>query len=388
MNAGPERATQTDERPRALIVTFGSISEPRHGLGVRARSIAEALVDLGVRVSVISHEEPAGARLDALDAIHVLSRPLRLGWSTELAREVRLRAPEFDVIVVESALLLPAVVAGRPRAPIILDESECETLHYSRLEPTLNNRLRRFVWHWIERWGVRRADVVIAVSETEGDWWIRLFPRSSDKLAVVNHRSLARPIPHREARRQLENLCGRRLHSSALVFVGNLGAKHNAAAAEWLERDLVPALPSDCSLVLAGPGTQALSRRDRTNADVVCLGVVPDIDVVIAAADICLAPLAAGAGVKTKVLDYLAHGRVVVATPAATEGLEDAPGVHTVELDRFAACLLDQLSSPEDESAARSREQRQKAWVRDRHGRDRVAEQLRAALARVAVVPS
>lgn len=374
-----------DERPRALVVTFGSVLDPRSGWGVRARSVVEALADLGLRVSVISHYEPAGILPSSIDAIHILRRTLHLGWSRELVREARLRAREADVIIVESALLLPAVQAGRPTAPILWDTTECETLHYSRLEPTLSHRLRGFVWRQIERWAVRHTDLVIAISETDVGWWTRLFPASSRKLVVVPHRSLAQPTPYDDARPRLEHLCNGPLRGPALLFVGNLAAKHNAAAAEWLAAELAPHLPADCSLVLAGPGTETVCARDRTRARVVCLGGVPDIDVVIAGADVCLAPLAAGAGVKTKVLDYLAHGKVVLATPVAMEGLEGAPGVHTAELEHFAARLLDYLSGCEDRDAARRRAQSQRAWVRARHGPEQVADRLRAALERVEV---
>jgi O-antigen biosynthesis protein len=132
--------------------------------------------------------------------------------------------------------------------------------------------------------------------------------------------------------------------------------------------------------VLAGSGTEAMSIRDQSSAPVVCLGEVPDIDIVIAGADTCLAPLAAGAGVKTKVLDYLTHGKVVLATPVAMEGLDGAPGVHIAELDQFSACVLDHLSRFEEDDAARRRAETQRAWVHANYSAARVREQLRETL--------
>jgi glycosyltransferase involved in cell wall biosynthesis len=118
---------------------------------------------------------------------------------------------------------------------------------------------------------------------------------------------------------------------------------------------------------------------------IICLGDVPDIDTVIAAADVCLAPLAAGAGVKTKVLDYIAHGRPVLATPVAIEGIEDAPGVSTAELQQFGARLAELLSRHDDAGEEQNRQQAQQFWIRDRHGGDRVAEQWRTAFKRVGI---
>lgn len=372
------------KRPRALVVTFGPIVDPRGGWGVRARSVVDALAELGLLTAVISHSEPPGAQSASIDALHVLERKLHLGWSWELVREVRRRASQADVIVVESALLLPAVQAARPTAPIIWDTTECETLHYSRMERTWNHRLRRFVWREIERWAVKQTDVVVAISETELLSWTRLFPASREKLVVVPHQTRARPNPDAEVRRGLEDLCDRPLPGPVALFVGNLAAKHNVAAANWLVLQLAPQLPADCTLVLAGPGTEKL--RTRADRCVVCLGGVPDIDLVITAADVCLAPLAAGAGVKTKVLDYLAHGKIVLATPVAMEGLEGAPGVYTADLQSFTTRLLDLLPRQENDEALSRRADTQRSWVRARHGPDQVAHGLAIALERVGVM--
>jgi Glycosyl transferases group 1/Glycosyltransferase Family 4 len=381
-------AAPTSERrsARALLITFGPVLNPQGGLGVRARSVLEALSDLGLRTSVISHYEDS---LDGLPAdvgtFYVLRRRLRLGWSWELARVARDLANEADVVIVESALLLPALRVGRPTTPIVWDTNECETLHYSRLKWTLSNRLRLFVWREIERWAVRWTHVIVAVSETEATWWARLFPQSNDKLVVVRHRTLAEPVDASEARKTLQQLCRRELDGPVLLFVGTLAAKHNAAAANWLVDELAPSLPPTCILVLAGPGTERVRIRRPTKAQVIRLGPVPKIDAVIAGADACLAPLEAGAGVKTKVLHYLAHGKLVLATPVATEGLEGAPGVRVAQLEDFTAQVSDFLNRPEDVDAARRRAQRQRDWIEREFGAERVHDQLREALRRVGV---
>jgi glycosyltransferase involved in cell wall biosynthesis len=241
------------------------------------------------------------------------------------------------------------------------------------------NRVRGFVWKLIERSSVARADVIVAISETEADWWRRLFPKSQNKLVVVDHSSRAKQIAFEPARVDLERLCGMPLRGPVLLFVGNLLGKHNAVAAQWLVESLAPRLPAECSLVLAGPGTEAVTARV-SDAIVCTLGGVTDIDTVVAGADMCLAPLAAGAGVKTKVLHYLAHGKPVVATPVALEGILDPPGVHEAGLDEFLRVIIDWISRGEDPVARRRREALQRAWVRERYGPDRVAEQWRDAL--------
>jgi glycosyltransferase involved in cell wall biosynthesis len=374
MTAAPSASVR-----RALFVTYGSVVNPRHGGAVRACAALDALARLGFRSTVISHSESDGMRSPSIDELHVLRSPLRLGWSTELVRAVRAHKDRAEVIIVESALLLPAVRVARPRAPIVWDTNECETLHYSRVPSSPINRLRGFVWQLIERSSVARADVIVAISETEAEWWRRLFPKSRNKLVVVDHSFGAHQIAPESARVDLERLCGIQLRGAVLLFVGNLLGKHNAVAAQWLVESLAPRLPSECSLVLAGPGTEAVAAR-ASDAIVCSLGGVTDIDTVVAGADICLAPLAAGAGVKTKVLHYLAHGKRVVATPVALEGIENPPGVREAGLDDFLGVIVDWMSRDENWVTRRRREALQRAWVHERYGADRVAEQWREAL--------
>jgi glycosyltransferase involved in cell wall biosynthesis len=363
-----------------LVVTFGSVTAPDHGLAVRARATIDALGRLGIRSTVISHSEPDRARPPSVDELYVLRRRLRLGWSTELARAVRARQGDTDIIVVESALLLPAVWVARPRTPIVWDTTECETLHYARVAPSPANRLRGVVWRLIERWSVARAEVVVALGETEAVWWARLFPTSQKKLAVVDHCSPARPVEHDRARVDLERLCGVPLRGPVVLFVGNLVAKQNVTAAHWMVEVLAPQLPSDVSLVVAGPGTDGIAPPESSSALVCRLGGVSDIDVVIGGADLCVAPLISGSGVKTKVLHYLGHSKPVVATPVAMEGIEDAPGVTTTTLEEFPAAILEWLSRRESPEAGRRRETLQRTWLEERFGAERVKNQWRDAL--------
>jgi hypothetical protein len=114
------------------------------------------------------------------------------------------------------------------------------------------------------------------------------------------------------------------------------------------------------------------------------LGAVSDIDAVIAGADLCLAPLAAGAGVKTKVLHYLAHGKLVIATPVALEGIEDAPGTEATTLADFPSAILGWIGR-RDDPVDRRREALQRAWLDARYGHARVADQWRDALTRAGV---
>ena len=72
------------------------------------------------------------------------------------------------------------------------------------------------------------------------------------------------------------------------------------------------------------PAVRGLARLE--GVDVV--GQVPDVRPHLAGAAVALAPLRIARGVQNKVLEALAMGKAVVASPQALEGLRVDPGVH------------------------------------------------------------
>ena len=107
----------------------------------------------------------------------------------------------------------------------------------------------------------------------------------------------------------------------------------------------------------------------------------PEFARVLETADLCLAPLATGAGVKTKVLHYLAHGKRIAGTPIAFEGLSGAPGLLEAPLDALPALVARIIAVPEGPDAARSRVAAQHGWLAEHHGRPLIVSQWRNVLA-------
>ena len=362
---------------RLLLVTFGSLAEPHGGLQVRSRVLLETLAGLGLDVAVASTREPAGAAAALPWASRVVAparKPFR-GFSLDWARLIRDAARNADALVVANAMLVPAVYVARTGKPVVWDTNECQALHYRRLAPTARNRLMLLVWTLLERLAARRCAIAVSIGEVEARAWRRFHPRLGRKLMTVDHAPLAHAVDARAARRALVERLGVE-PERVLLFLGTMTAKHNATAARWLLDVLAPRLPAGTALVLCGPGSELLDvdplRRDR----VFCLGAVEDVDSVVAAADLCLAPLASGAGVKTKVLHYLWHGRPVAGTPVAFEGLGGAPGLHAADLDQLPALVLRLLRAPATPASGCAA----RTWVEQHHGRDRVREQWRHVL--------
>jgi len=83
-------------------------------------------------------------------------------------------------------------------------------------------------------------------------------------------------------------------------------------------------------------------------------GKVPDVRPYYARAGVCVAPLRIGRGIQNKVLQGMAMGLPLVASPLAARGLEAQPGRHLEVADdaaEFAAQLVRLLKSPAERRA-------------------------------------
>lgn len=367
---------------RPLIVTFGSIIAPDGGLQVRSRILAESLAALGMPATILStrEAEPFNSTPPWARSIHVPTRRPWRGFSTEWARLIRHHARDADAIIMANAMFMPALQLSGTRLPMIWDTNECQTLHYGRMERTPSNRTKQLIWWGLERWSADRCRIAVAIGEAEALEWRRIHPPLRNKLMTVDHAAYVPTLEAREDHAALIDLVGGSLHRPILLFVGTMTAKHNAAAARWLIDVLAPTLADKATIVICGPGSDRLVGSGKAGARVVLLGAVEDIDSVIATADLCLAPLATGAGVKTKVLHYLAHGRRVAGTPIAFEGLDGAPGLVAAQLEGLPDLVARMIATPEPADVAQSRVAAQHEWLNLHHGRPLIIDQWRNVL--------
>lgn len=344
---------------------------------------------VGFDPAVLSVGEAASGTIECSGHdVRVVSfaRPVRLGLGAGLVSAIRQIADGADAVLVCSAQLLPAVRAARLDLPVIWDTTELEYLHYRRLPQTLSNRVKGAVWWSLERWSCAYADVVVAISDEEAASWRQIFPSCAKRLCVVDHSPGSAVDAHGEVAAALR---GRGAASPPrLVFVGNLTAKQNLEAARWIVRSLAPLMVGKAELVLVGPGTESLEVDPAVQATVTCLGEVECLSSVLTTAAIALAPLMSGAGVKTKVLDYVASGLRVVGTPLAFEGMGSCPGLVCAGLDDFPAAIEGLLARAETDAESIERRELQGRWLRERCHPEVTQAQWLAAFARVGVAPS
>ncbi len=120
-----------------------------------------------------------------------------------------------------------------------------------------------------------------------------------------------------------------------IVFVGSFGHPPNVDAAKWLADSIFPRVAQQAPaarLELVGnePGDDILALEQGA---VSVHGSVPDVTPYLDRAAVVVAPIRIGGSMRMKVLEALAAGKALVATPRAAEGVEATPGEHLLVAD-------------------------------------------------------
>ncbi|BCU69064.1 glycosyltransferase family 4 protein [Stygiolobus caldivivus] len=129
------------------------------------------------------------------------------------------------------------------------------------------------------------------------------------------------------------------LNHPAVVFVGGMGYPPNREAAQMITKiaEIVNRKlngKNKVNFYLVGPSPPPVS------PPVYATGYVESTVPYILGADICVAPIKRGGGVKLKVLEYMASGKPIIATKKAIEGIDDICYVNAETEEEFAEKII------------------------------------------------
>jgi polysaccharide biosynthesis protein PslH len=315
-----------------------------------------------------------GSRLRALAA----GRPFGIVTAADaFFRRARRAMDEesFDLVYlvgVDTALL---ALAALERAPVVWDVCDCTSRYYRR-QAGAEARPWRRLWYRLQARRYRALErrlfgreltvLVGSASEAaayrdDGSPWrcrVEIVPAGVDPAP----RAAPAPGPPR------------------LVFTGALGYPPNVDAVLYFCREIFPRVrrrhPEVRAQIVGGDASPALQAACRAVGGVELLGFVPDVFDVLRGATIFVCPMRQGTGVKVKLLEAMACGLPIVASPLAVEGIAEAEdGRHlrvAATADAFARCLLELLA---DEGAQRQLGERARGLT-EHYGWGRLGDDL------------
>jgi sugar transferase (PEP-CTERM/EpsH1 system associated) len=251
-------------------------------------------------------------------------------WSPRLSQFVRqwTRDVQFDAVAVFCSSMAPYLfmpeLDGIPAIVDLVDVDSEKLLQYADSAKWLKRKLYSLEGHRLrelEKTLTKRASAVVLVSEAEAALWRSIDPNDRTH-AIPNGVDLDYFQPAASDGRP-----GR------CIFVGALDYPPNIDAVCWFTRHVWPEVRRQCphaTFAIVGRNPHPDVRRLGSTAGVEVIGAVADVRPHLAEASIAVAPLRIARGIQNKVLEAMAAGRPVIASPEAIEGLEVVPQQHVI----------------------------------------------------------
>jgi GT2 family glycosyltransferase/SAM-dependent methyltransferase len=376
------RAADRYRREQVLIIDHRMPMWDRDAGSLRMLEIVRSLLRLGYGVNLLPDNftpvEPYTAELQQLGVEVIYG-------------QVDIRAELADM-----GTLLTAVIMSRPHtasrwldtvrelAPSALAIYDTVDLHWMR-------ETRRVALDAVDRAGqngaipaqgakatalrelelamVRASDVTVTVTEEERGHVLAEVPDARVTIVPTIH-EIASHVPPCDDR-------------SGVLFVGGFEHPPNMDAAVYLVREVMPlvwAVRGDVQLTIVGSHapreveTLATSRVD-------VRGWVAELEPLLDAARVLVAPVRFGAGMKGKVTQGLAAGLPIVTTPVGAEGLDASDGEQMLIGETAEALAERILRVVEDDALWRSLSQQGQELITAKCSREVLDERLRETLA-------
>jgi glycosyltransferase involved in cell wall biosynthesis len=296
--------------------------------------------------------------------------PMQVAYyrSTAMARLIdeRVARERYDLVYVH--LFRMAEYARDLLLPKVLGLQISQALNLTRMVDTVGDPARRLFYRIeaakarpYEAEVCRDFDRVFVVGRRDRDEIVKATP--VDNIVVQ---------PHGQDLPAAEGLAGARREAGAIVMCGVMATYTNVDAAAWFAREVFPLVEREipeASFWIVGRQPQrellALARPPR----VVVTGEVADVYDWLLRAEVGVAPLRIGAGMQNKLVQEMAAGLPVVATPVANEGIQAEDGTELwlredprAFADAVIALLRDRAARGRLGAAARDFVEREWTW--------------------------
>ncbi|HEY7203381.1 MAG TPA: TIGR03087 family PEP-CTERM/XrtA system glycosyltransferase [Methylomirabilota bacterium] len=246
-------------------------------------------------------------------------------YSARLARQIRRRSGEarFDVVYASSTAMAQYAPGDVPLVMDFVDVDSDKWRQYAEHRPAPFSWLYRAEGRRLQSCEgeiARRARVCLLATDVE-EGQLRSFAPWAHTAVIPNGIDSGYYSPRLEEPSE----------PAGVIFTGAMDYLPNIDAVQHFCADILPLVRRDVPdavFYIVGLNPSADVRRLGEQPGVVVTGSVPDVRPYYARTTVCVAPLRIGRGIQNKVLQGMAMGLPVVASPLAARGVRAEPGVH------------------------------------------------------------
>ena len=347
------------------------------GTPVRIQRLAQALVEEGHTVDVITyhlgktdeklpfkvyriakvfyyHRVSAGPSISKLLVLNpmLIRSLLKIG-----------KAGDYDIIHshhIEGVIVARAARAMGLNLPIIYDAHTLigsELLDYG---PAIGTGIKRFVGNFLDHFFARRADSVIAVTDTIKDEFVKQNSQPADRIHVIPN-GIEENFIRRAERARLEypacveedNILAGKL-APIFMYAGNTAAYQGIDLMLKAFALVAQRIPNARLMIITNESfadyqtlTDSLGIKDKLSISDV---ILEDLPAMLVQADVLLNPRTRCAGIPQKLLNYMATGRPVVSFAGSAKIVIDRVDGLVVEngnIHAFSEAMLELVLNSE-----------------------------------------
>ncbi len=273
-------------------------------------------------------------------------------WNRELSKNLRTitSIQKFDIIHVEHLRGAKyGLSVNHRKTPIIWDSVDSIT-HLFR--QTQKNHPKKFI-RWLIQFELKRTEIyeqylatkfdkILVTSPKDRDEFLRLLP--SSPIEIITNGVDTEYFSPPSAEKRLKN---------TILISGKMSYHANVDMALFTINQILPLLWNsnpEIELWVVGKDPPSALQQFSVNPKIKITGTVPEVLPYLQKATIALAPLNYGAGVQNKVLEAMACGIPVIASPLAVSALNVVDGVQVLVAEnaqQYAELIMKVLSNPE-----------------------------------------
>lgn len=241
-----------------------------------------------------------------------------------------LKKEDFDIIHIESIYMAPYIplIRKHSKAKILMRLHNIEHQIWERLSENVHNPIMKLAYRVnanqlqrVEKKILHELDGYMPISEPDYQYFHETAP---DVPGIVI------PFGINVDNYEMEDDDFIATDEPALFHLGSMNWSPNVEGIEWFLDEVWPEIHAahpKLTFTLAGHDIpERLKQRNDPNVEVV--GAVPNANEFMMDYDIMVVPLLSGSGIRIKIVEAMALGRVVITTTIGAEGLDVQDGKH------------------------------------------------------------